>query len=48
MVSTINPTMKNEAMRQHQACLAETLAGDLQASPQAALDASPILLTQDR
>jgi hypothetical protein len=48
MVITINPSMKNEAMRQHQVCLAETLAGVLQAAPQVALDASPTLLTQDR
>jgi len=44
MVITINPSMKNEATRQHQVCLAETLAGALQAAPQVALDASPTLL----
>lgn len=39
MVITINPSMKNEAMRQHQACLAGTLVDALQAAPQVALDA---------
>jgi hypothetical protein len=46
MVITIHQSMKKEAMRQHQVCLAETLTGALQAAPQVALDDFLTLLTQ--
>jgi UDP-N-acetylglucosamine transferase subunit ALG13 len=39
MIITINSSMKNESVKQHQVCLAERLTDALQAAPQVALDA---------